>query len=912
MSTINKLPFSNQFEKGHSFNWAGDWTLGKYYKNDEYITDFVVYNANVVLYCRENHIASTSTEPELIYKDGKIIGVDSIYWGFVLHSESMTHEELVGVLQDDFAAKQDVIETVNVTVDDNTGVPSATAHISGNEISFEFKNLKGNTGNTGPQGPKGEQGNTGSSVDYPYELINNITTDDPEKGLSAAQGKILNEKIETSSIKIINGSVPNHSNSNAVSTEILRTNGYTLIGLHIKRAPTDGYHYVIGYGLTSSENDIGSIDDYYNWTGKIVKDDVDHTKNIAPIDISFYPTAVGIAFTICESNGTTYNSLRKEDLELQVELVSAMSPRNVEGLTIRNGSNGNISASNSVCTEFVKTNGANIISINTTRPNKANCVYWFGYSLTSSENDIGTTKQNYELDGLIKSLGYTQNLENRLIDVSSERNVVGISFTIIEYNTVTMEYEQLRIGNFTYYDISIDTIYINDTINIAKQKVNAADSRYLSKEGALLQACRYMATSATSKDLQIAAITDIHANKIALKNEIAIANAFNTIDATICFGDIVGSVYWEAFRKTFTDEVRNSEKPYFVCLGNHDVGNSNYVGFCPTHQQEYDAFIKPMVDAGFLLSGEYTNGLSYYYHDFVTYGIRLIVLNEYDDPMDFDETYWQPVTYNADYPTITVNTTYTPNSFVNVKCYDDTDYTAHSFKCIQTVTTPASFWNNSHMLPSYKIRRGYRVIRSAQAQWFLDALANTPAGYSVVVVLHNPISEECTNQRNKKFAQDIQYSGEDGIQNDMETDFIADAINAFVNGVYYSTNVIMKGEASYLNTQGGYAYSVSKDFSQKNLGVKFLCYLGGHCHRDLIFKHDSYLQYQISPICATTQWQNNANNDIKRTDEDGYGKDCLTIVSFAKDSESVKLVKIGVDVTTDMTVRDQEVIKLTE
>ena len=45
------------------------------------------------------------------------------------------------------------------------------------------------------QGPKGDQGNTGSSVDYPYELVNNLTTDDATKGLSAAQGVVLDGKI---------------------------------------------------------------------------------------------------------------------------------------------------------------------------------------------------------------------------------------------------------------------------------------------------------------------------------------------------------------------------------------------------------------------------------------------------------------------------------------------------------------------------------------------------------------------------------------------------------------------------------------------------------------------------------------------------------------------------------------------
>ena len=43
--------------------------------------------------------------------------------------------------------------------------------------------------------PQGLQGNTGSSVEYPYELVNNLTTNDATKGLSAAQGKVLKDEL---------------------------------------------------------------------------------------------------------------------------------------------------------------------------------------------------------------------------------------------------------------------------------------------------------------------------------------------------------------------------------------------------------------------------------------------------------------------------------------------------------------------------------------------------------------------------------------------------------------------------------------------------------------------------------------------------------------------------------------------
>lgn len=122
------------------------------------------------------------------------------------------------------------IDTVSVSVDNNTGTPSATGSVSGSTLTLDFKNLKGAQGDVGdtpdisigvvstlPSGstatasisgtaaapvlnlgiPTGPQGNTGSSVAYPYELVNNLTTNDATKGLSAAQGKAIKDLINT-------------------------------------------------------------------------------------------------------------------------------------------------------------------------------------------------------------------------------------------------------------------------------------------------------------------------------------------------------------------------------------------------------------------------------------------------------------------------------------------------------------------------------------------------------------------------------------------------------------------------------------------------------------------------------------------------------------------------------------------
>ena len=115
--------------------------------------------------------------------------------------------------------------TVNATVDDQVGTPSVSVSSSGPDtaknFTFAFRNLKGETGVTSvlatvdntsgnPQcavslngqqlvlnftGLKGAQGDTGSSVDYPFTIVNNLTTNDPAQALSAAMGVQLESEV---------------------------------------------------------------------------------------------------------------------------------------------------------------------------------------------------------------------------------------------------------------------------------------------------------------------------------------------------------------------------------------------------------------------------------------------------------------------------------------------------------------------------------------------------------------------------------------------------------------------------------------------------------------------------------------------------------------------------------------------
>jgi len=149
------------------------------------------------------------TNPE--YQNNKVTSISS--------SSTDTQYPSAKAVYDALSGKQNTINTVNVSVSATTGTPSGTASVSGSTMNLSFSGIKGEKGDTGAtgatgakgdtgaQGPKGEkgdtgatgpqgpQGNTGSSVDYPFELANNLTTDDPTIGLSAAQGVVLDGKI---------------------------------------------------------------------------------------------------------------------------------------------------------------------------------------------------------------------------------------------------------------------------------------------------------------------------------------------------------------------------------------------------------------------------------------------------------------------------------------------------------------------------------------------------------------------------------------------------------------------------------------------------------------------------------------------------------------------------------------------
>ena len=82
------------------------------------------------------------------------------------------------------------VTSVVATVDNTTGNPACTVSLNAGVLTLAFTGLKG------------AQGDTGSSVAYPFTIVNNLTTDDATQALSAAMGVQLEGEITQLELKV--------------------------------------------------------------------------------------------------------------------------------------------------------------------------------------------------------------------------------------------------------------------------------------------------------------------------------------------------------------------------------------------------------------------------------------------------------------------------------------------------------------------------------------------------------------------------------------------------------------------------------------------------------------------------------------------------------------------------------------
>jgi predicted phosphodiesterase len=502
------------------------------------------------------------------------------------------------------------------------------------------------------------------------------------------------------------------------------------------------------------------------------------------------------------------------------------------------------------------------------------------------------------------------------IETDAEDKVLAATYPDGSHYAHNMRSETIDALENKVSKINDDTKSLNDNVQNISQKIETISgvdvySRNANNIPLLQSACRY---NNGKKDFLMCIIADSHSEEQAVQNAVALTNKIDVIDAIIHCGDITASHFDKTQILNFYNDYKHCEKPWLVVIGNHDVGNTMYLQYSATHEEIFQYYIKPMIDGGILNNGEYQEGKPYYFHDFTDRKIRVIVPYEYDNPLDVaDNEYWDSIDYDGSLPQLVPGKTYSVGDKVNSGGYKD-----NSFICKKEVVTINSQYDNNYTIPYYKSGRAARVISKEQAEWLVNTLKSTPDEYGVIIATHNPAMLNSTNQINSKFAVNTAYKGVTQGQYAMETDLISEIVNAFIKKIQLSLKVVMKSanwykaDASYMNILGDigekYAYQIEADFSHIQ-NCYFACYVGGHSHKDLVFKHDTYeSQYGINPVCASTNSGNRGQADIVNINVDSLNYDALTCISVSKGR--IALSRLGNQLSVNGKHRDIEIINI--
>ena len=219
---------------------------------------------------------------------------------------------------------------------------------------------------------------------------------------------------------------------------------------------------------------------------------------------------------------------------------------------------------------------------------------------------------------------------------------------------------------------------------------------------------------------------DPHGEKTMVENMVQYLNNISCIDAAVVLGDIVRLDFTND-ATFYTDAISEAEKPFLTVIGNHDVGLVNYPENSYENVSElYAKFIAPNIQYAQLQSGEHISGNTYYYKDFNTYSIRMIVLNQYEYPSDKD--------------------------------------------------------GDAYVYP----RGGSSLYSQQQINWLIATLQNTPADYGVIICCHSSVSgggnwSRITSPFTSKMKQTDISQG-----SFVQGRIIEDIVNAFILGTSIS------------------------------------------------------------------------------------------------------------------------------
>ena len=298
--------------------------------------------------------------------------------------------------------------------------------------------------------------------------------------------------------------------------------------------------------------------------------------------------------------------------------------------SVRTGSVGNIGNGYSVSTSYViPTHGHKYAMIYTSYKPQDGCVLRF--------TSVGLTVDNGKSEAANKvsanrvfygDYGYGNNI------ISDVSDAIGIAFSIVEYNLSTGQYtgrdtllpalDEEHFGIILFDEYTSITPYLNtnEILNASVTELNGANN----VKNLLAQATRYPRVLQTqkTKPLTLLHFSDMHGSASALRRIIAFKNEWSSyINDILNTGDTIYLRYSNDW--TWFTNISGSEN-ILMTMGNHDAlaatSGWDWTNLI-TPQQGYERYMAGIANWGVT----YQVNKTYYYKDYSTEKIRLIVLD---------------------------------------------------------------------------------------------------------------------------------------------------------------------------------------------------------------------------------------------------------------------------------------------
>ena len=196
---------------------------------------------------------------------------------------------------------------------------------------------------------------------------------------------------------------------------------------------------------------------------------------------------------------------------------------------------------------------------------------------------------------------------------------------------------------------------------------------------------------------------------------------------------------------------------------------------------------------------------------------------------------------------------------------------------------------------NYAVHRSSRVFSQKQINWLIESLDNIPKEFHLLVALHivtcptELVDSVFTQNDPEELPSQTTVYGEDNI--------LTDIIDAWKRG-----EAIERAYSPVKYVGIAPDIRVKCDFSKRGEGV-FAAYLMGHEHEDLIMRSKKYPDQLIIafPSTAADNWQNYCSNLPRAVGT--KAEDCLTVLSLDTERRRISLVRVGSNITMELTER---------